>query len=61
MRCRKRFQDFFPEPVKELVIGEVRRELAFIAVEKKEIDIRAVIQLATSELAERENGKFSIG
>ncbi len=43
------------------MIGEVRRELAFIAVEEKEIDIRAMIQLAASELAERENGEFSVG
>ena len=43
------------------MIGEVRRELAFIALEKKKIHIRAMIQLAASELAERENGEFSLG
>src|SRR5947207_15889501 len=61
MRCRKRFQDFFPEPVKEFVIGQARGELSFFVIEKEKIYIRAVIQLATSEFAERENGKFRIG
>ena len=61
MRCRKHFQDFFPEPVKEFVIGQARGELSFFVIEKEKIYIRAVIQLATSEFAERENGKFRIG
>jgi len=56
-----RFQDSFREPVKEFMIGEVRGELAFFVVEKEKIDIRAVIQLASSKLAECENGKLSIG
>ena len=61
MRCRKRFQDFFPEPVKEFVIGEARGELPFFVIEKEKIDIRAMIELASSKLPECENGKFRIG
>src|SRR5207253_6123826 len=57
MRGRECFENPLSEPVKELVTGEVRRELAFVAVEKKKIDIRAVIQFAASEFTERKNGK----
>ena len=39
MRSRKRFENSFSEPVKELVIGNVRRELAFLTIEKKKINI----------------------
>src|SRR5258708_956195 len=39
----KCFEDSFSQPVKELVIGNVRRELAFLTVEKKKINVRAVI------------------
>src|SRR5581483_7428797 len=37
MRCRKRFEDFFSQPVKEFVIRNVRRELPFLTVKKKKI------------------------
>src|SRR6266480_629546 len=35
MPGRKCFEDSFSQPVKEFVIGNVRRELAFLTVEKK--------------------------
>src|SRR6267143_428451 len=56
----KTFREFFPKPVKELVIGKVRRDLALITVKKDKIDIGAVIKLAAAELAQREYGKLSI-
>src|SRR5437868_10618263 len=55
MRSRKRFENSFSQPVEEFVIGNVRRELAFLAVEKKKVNIRAVIQLAAAKFSEREN------
>ena len=39
MRSRKGFEDSFSQSVKELVIGNVRRKLAFVVVEKKKINI----------------------
>src|SRR5947209_7857346 len=39
--CRKCFENLFPKPVKELVIGKVRRDLALITVQKDKIDIGA--------------------
>ena len=54
----KTFEKSFSQPVEELVIRNVGGELAFLAVEKKKINIRAVIQLATAEFSERENRKF---
>src|SRR4029453_12369413 len=49
MTCGKCLKAFFSQPVEELVIGQLRRELAFLAVEKKKVDIGAVIQLGASE------------
>jgi hypothetical protein len=43
------------------VIGEAGRKLALIAVEKKKIDIRAMIELSTSEFAKGQNGEFGTG
>ena len=43
MTCGKCLKDFVPQPVEELVIGKLWCELAFLAVEKKKIDIGAVI------------------
>src|SRR5437870_12319120 len=39
MRSRKRVENSFSEPAKELVIGTVRRKLAFSPIEKKTINI----------------------
>ena len=61
MRGRKCFENFVSQPVEKLVIGKMRRELAFVAVEKEKIDVGAVIQLATSELAQCENSEFRLG
>src|SRR5439155_26191681 len=58
MQSRKCLEDPFCQAVEEFVIGNVRRELAFLAVEKKKVNIRAVIQLAAAEFSERENRKF---
>jgi len=57
---RKRFENFFPKPVKELVIGKARRDLALMTVEKDKIDIGAVIQLAAAELPQCEYGKLGV-
>src|ERR1043166_8318463 len=61
MRSRKCSKDFFSQPVEELVIGNVRCELAFLAVKKKKINIGTVIQLAAAEFTQCENGKLSRG
>lgn len=60
MSYGKCLEDFLSQPVEELVIGKLRRELAFLAVEKKKVDIRAVIQLTASKFTQRENGEFGI-
>jgi hypothetical protein len=52
MTCGKCLEDFLSQPVEELVIGKLRRELTFLAVEKKKIDIGAVIQLGASEFTQ---------
>jgi hypothetical protein len=39
----------------------MRRELAFVAVKKQEIDIRAVIQFAASQFAQRQNSELGLG
>src|SRR6266567_1614354 len=49
------------QPVKEFVIGNVRRELAFLTVEKKKIHVRTVIQFSAAELAQCKNGEFRLG
>src|SRR4030095_14388153 len=61
MPGRKCFEDSFSQPVKEFVIGNVCRELAFFTVEKEKINVRAVIELAATELAQCKNGKFRLG
>ena len=43
MPGRKCFEDPFSQPVKEFVIRNVRRQLAFLTVEKKKINVRTVI------------------
>ena len=43
------------------MIRNVRRELAVLTVEKKKVDVRAVIQLAPPKLAQRQNCKFCLG
>jgi hypothetical protein len=60
MTCGKCLEDFLPQPVKELVIGKLWREVALLAVEKKKIDIGAVIQLGASEFTERQNGELGM-
>src|SRR6266567_3721424 len=55
MPGRKCFEDPFSQPVKEFVIGNVRRELAFLTVEKKKIHVRTVIQFSAAELAQCKN------
>src|SRR6266487_3722512 len=54
MQSRKCREDSFCQAVEELVIGNVRRELAFLAVQKKKIDIRAVIQFTARVFRARE-------
>src|SRR4030095_3665878 len=39
MSGRKCFKNSFSQPVKEFMIGNVRRELAFLTVEKKKINV----------------------
>src|SRR5215510_2757577 len=58
MPRRKCFDDSFSQPVKEFVIGNVRCEVAFLTVEKKKIDVRAVVQLSAAKLAQCKNGEF---
>ena len=40
------------------MIRNVRRELAFVAVEKKKVDVRTVIEFASAEFPERKNRKI---
>src|ERR1051326_9068795 len=55
MRSRKGLQDLISQPVEELVIRNVRRELAFLGVHKEKINVEAVIELAAAEFSKREN------
>src|SRR6184192_2004777 len=61
MRSGKCFEDSFSQAVEELVIRNVWRELAFLAVEKEKINIGAVIQLASAQFSEGKNGKLRCG
>src|SRR6266536_4464582 len=61
MPGRKCFEDSFSQPVKEFVIGNVCCELAFFTVEKEKINIRAVVQFAAAEFAQRKDGEFRLG
>src|SRR5437773_372361 len=49
---------FVPESIEEFMIGKVRRKLPFFAVEKNQIDIRAMIELVATEFAQGQNGKL---
>src|SRR5207302_3067883 len=43
---RKRFENFFPKPVKELVIGQARRDRALMTVDQHKLDVGAALKLA---------------
>src|SRR6266511_4015013 len=60
MTCGKCLEDFLSQPVKEFVVGNLWRELAFLAVEKEKIDIGTVIQLGASEFTQCQNGELGI-
>src|SRR5262245_48256599 len=57
MRHRKCFENLVPQSIEELMVGNVRRELAFFAVEKKKVNVGTVIEFRSSEFAERKNRK----
>ena len=52
--------DFRAELVEPLVISQVRRDLAFLAVDENHVDIGAVVQLTATEFPQAENreGRF---
>jgi len=58
MWLRKCFENLISQSIEKLVIRNVRRELAFVAVEKEKIDIRAVIEFGSAEFPERQNRKI---
>ena len=58
MRRRKCFENLVSQSIEKLMIGNVRRELAFLAVEKKKVNVRAVIEFASAEFPERKNRKL---
>ena len=42
------------------MVRNVRRELAFVAVEKKKVNVRTVIEFASAEFPERKNRKLRL-
>src|SRR4029453_11805415 len=60
MPGRKCFEDSFSHAVKEFMIGNMSGELAFLTVEKKKINVRAVIQLPAAKLAQCKNGELRL-
>jgi hypothetical protein len=58
MRLRKCFENPVSQSIEKLMIRNVRRELAFLAVEKKKVNVRAVIEFASAEFPERKNRKI---
>src|SRR6185312_1478845 len=61
MPGRKRFEDSFSQPVKEFVIGNVRGELAFLTVEKKKINVRAMISSPPPSLPSARMANSALG
>src|SRR5262249_9737198 len=59
--CRKRLENLITQPIKKFVIRNIRRKLAFLTVEEKEVDVRAVIQFTAAEFAKCKNGKIRSG
>ena len=58
MRLRKCFENLVSQSIEKLMVRNVRRELAFVAVEKKKVDVRTVIEFASAEFPERKNRKI---
>ena len=58
MRLRKCFENLVSQSIEKFVIRNVRRELAFVAVEKEKVDIRTVIEFGSAEFPERKNCKI---
>ncbi len=58
--CGKRINDLVREAREPFVIIETRSELAFVGVEKDYVDVRAMIELASTEFTETENGELSL-
>src|SRR4029077_11586558 len=56
MRLRKCFENLVSQSIEKLMVRNVRRELAFVAVEKKKVDVRTVVEFSSAEFPERENG-----
>ena len=54
-RSGKGLPDLGSEQVEPFVIGEVRRNLPFLAVEEDDVDIGTVIQLPAAEFSQPEN------
>src|SRR5262249_51650670 len=58
---RKRGENLVAQPIKKLVIGNLRRNLALLPVDKEKVNVRAMIQFAAAEFTERKNGKIRCG
>ena len=58
MRRRKCFEDLVSQSIEELMIGDVRRNLAFLAVEKKKVNVRTVIEFKSAQFPQRKNRKL---
>src|SRR5262249_2313311 len=56
--CRKRLENLVTQSIKKLVIRNVWRKLAFLAVKEKQVNIRAVIQFTSTEFSECKDGKI---
>src|SRR5262249_52843432 len=61
IRRRKRGENLVAQPIKKLVIGNLRRNLALLPVDKEKVNVRAMIQFAAAEFTERKNGKIRCG
>ena len=58
---RKRFENLFAQTIEPFVVRSARRKFSFLAINEKKIDVGAVIELASAQFAEGQNGKLSGG
>ena len=58
MRLRKCFKNLVSQSIEKLMVRNVRRELAFVAVEKKKVNVRTVIEFVSAEFPQRKNCKI---
>ena len=56
----KSLDNFGAELIEPLMIGEVRRDLPFVVVEKDHIDIGAVVQLEAAEFPQSEDSELRV-